>query len=67
MFLQQLKFCKELPQARRGRRRRGEWCDQQRLSPTPSSPVLGVIWVSGSKSCRVTLSPGLDRTLEGEK
>lgn len=55
------------PGAQRGRSQQGEWCDQQRLSLTPSSPVLGVIWVSGSKSCSVTLSPGLGQTLEGGK
>jgi len=41
MFLQQLKFCKELPPARRGRSRRGERCDQQCLSAPTVLPRFG--------------------------
>lgn len=66
MFLQQLKFCRELPWAWTGRSQQGE-CHLQCLClppPHPTLPVWGVIWVSGSKSCQVMLSLGLDHILE---
>lgn len=63
MFLQQLRFAKSFP--RLGGAGVGEASGVISDACPPCPPILGVIWVS--KSCHVTLSPGLVQTLKGEK
>lgn len=63
MFLQQLRFAKSFPRLRGAGVSEASGVISNACPPCP--PILGVIWVS--KFCYVTLSPGLVRTLEGEK